>query len=97
MYICIYIFACFDEPVVNSLFIFLRDENLDYSVMDTIGNWLDAIKMGQYTQLFIDQGFPTPKQVLYLTIEDLEELGIGPIGHRKKIAKAIKNTNMQVR
>ena len=53
--------------------------------------------MDQYTNNFLDKGFATPRQILQLTEVDLEALGIGPIGHRKKIYKAIKNTKAQVR
>lgn len=72
------------------------DENLDYTVLQTINKWLDAIGMGRYTDNFLDQGFATPRQILQLTLSDLEGLGIGPIGHRKKIFKAIQNTRAQV-
>ena len=53
--------------------------------------------MDQYTQNFLDKGFATPHQILELTEVDLEALGIDPLGHRKKIYKAIKNTKAQVR
>lgn len=52
--------------------------------------------MGQYTSNFLDKGFSTQRQILQLTEEDLEALGIIPVGHRKKIFKAIKNTKYQV-
>ena len=48
--------------------------------------------MDQYTSNFLDKGFSTQRQILQLTEEDLEALGIIPVGHRKKIFKAIKNT-----
>jgi len=69
---------------------------LDYTVLQTINKWLDAIGMGKYTENFLDKGYATPRQILVLTLEDLEELGVGPIGHRKKIFKAIQNTKAQV-
>ncbi|XP_057304891.1 ephrin type-B receptor 1-B-like [Hydractinia symbiolongicarpus] len=72
------------------------DENLDYTVLQTINKWLEAIGMSRYTHNFIDQGFATPRQILDLTLEDLEALGIAPIGHRKKVYKAIQNTKIQV-
>ena len=52
--------------------------------------------MGQYTSNFVDKGFATPRQILELKEEDLEALGVAPIGHRKKILKAINNTKEQV-
>ena len=53
--------------------------------------------MAQYTNSFLDKGFATPRQILQLTEVDLEALGIGPLGHHKKIYKAIKNTKAQVK
>ena len=52
--------------------------------------------MGQYTSNFVDKGFATPRQILELNEGDLEALGVAPIGHRKKILKAINNTKEQV-
>ena len=76
---------------------YFSDENLDYTVLQTVNKWLKAINMDQYTNNFLDKGFATPLQILQLTEVDLEALGIGPLGHRKKIHKAIKNTKAQVR
>ena len=61
-----------------------------------MSKWLQAIGMGQYTSNFVDKGFATPHQILELEEEDLEALGVAPIGHRKKILKAINNTKEQV-
>lgn len=72
------------------------DENLDYSLMQNVTSWLEAIKMEQYAPVFINNGFTTPKDMLELTMEDLNDLCIGPIGHRKKILKAVKHTRHQV-
>lgn len=73
-----------------------RDEDLDYSVMEDLASWLGAIKMDQYLKMFTESGYITPKDVLYLTNEDLESLGVGILGHRKKLLKAIRNTRLQV-
>ena len=61
-----------------------------------MSKWLQAIGMGQYTSNFVDKGFATPRQILELKEEDLEALGVAPVGHRKKILKAINNTKEQV-
>ena len=37
-------------------------------------------------------GFATPRQILLLTIDDLETLGVGSVEHRKKIHRAIIST-----
>ena len=61
-----------------------------------MSKWLQAIGMGQYTSNFVDKGFATPRQIMELKEEDLEALGVAPVGHRKKILKAINNTKEQV-
>ena len=73
-----------------------RDDNLDYTIMQTINKWLEAIQMGRYAKNFLEQGFATPRQILLLTTSDLERLGIGALEHRKRIMKAIENTRKQV-
>lgn len=65
--------------------------------MQNVTSWLEAIKMEQYAPVFINNGFTTPKDMLELTMEDLNDLCIGPIGHRKKILKAVKHTRHQVK
>ena len=64
--------------------------------MQTINKWLEAIGMGRYAKNFIEQGFATPRQILLLTIDDLETLGVGIVEHQKKIHRAIINTKAQV-
>jgi serine/threonine protein kinase len=73
-----------------------RDENLDYTVLETINKWLEAIGMQRYTETFLNNGYSTPRQILSLNLDDLEKLEIGPIGHKMKIYKAIQNTKIQV-
>lgn len=72
------------------------DENLDYTVLETVQKWLLAVNMEQYTDVFLENGYTTPKQLLDLTDNDLIKIGISLIGHRKKVLKAIKNTRDQV-
>ena len=61
-----------------------------------MSKWLQAIGMGQYTNNFVNNGFATPHQIMELKEEDLEALGVAPIGHQKKILRAINNTKAQV-
>jgi class 3 adenylate cyclase len=53
-----------------------------------IDNWLRAMGLGQYAELFrdndIDMGL-----VSRLTSEDLKDMGIASLGHRKKLLDAI--------
>lgn len=64
--------------------------------MQTINKWLETIGMGRYTQNFLEQGFATPRQILLLTMADIEALGVGTLEHQKKIFKAIERTRNQV-
>ena len=78
-------------------FFFHSDEIFDYaSVFGSLEDWLEAIKMSQYTSFFQERGFISPKQLMNFTLEDLQDIGIAPIGHRKKILKAIRATRFQV-
>ena len=78
-------------------FFFYSDEIFDYaSVFGSLEDWLEAIKMSQYTGFFQERGFISPKQLMNVTLDDLQDIGIAPIGHRKKILKAIRATRFQV-
>src|SRR5271163_4084143 len=54
-----------------------------------VGGWLRALDLGQYEAVFRDNeidGTVLPK----LTADDLKELGVGALGHRRKILSAIE-------
>ncbi len=55
---------------------------------DGVGNWLRAIRLGQYTRLFVENEIDLDTLV-ELNEQDLRELAI-PLGHRKRILKAIR-------
>uniref|UniRef100_T2MEM7 receptor protein-tyrosine kinase n=1 Tax=Hydra vulgaris TaxID=6087 RepID=T2MEM7_HYDVU len=73
-----------------------NDEKLDYTILQSITKWLEAIGMEKYANNFLEKGFATPRQILNVSFEDLLKLEIEPIGHRKKIYKAIQNTKVQI-
>ena len=50
--------------------------------------WLHGLGLGQYEQAFRDNAIG-PDVLLQLTAEDLKELGIVPLGHRRKLLDAI--------
>ena len=53
-----------------------------------IGYWLRTLDLGRYEQAFRDNEID--EQILpSLTGEDLKEIGVGPVGHRRKILEAI--------
>ena len=95
------VFKCFSLRLLLKLtlfsFFFHSDEIFDYaSVSGSLEDWLEAIKMSQYTSFFQERGFISPKQLMNFTLDDLQDIGIAPIGHRKKILKAIRTTKFQV-
>jgi hypothetical protein len=53
-----------------------------------IAAWLDGLGLGQYKQAFRSNDID--KEVLHgLTAEDLRELGVASIGHRRRLLDAI--------
>jgi len=50
--------------------------------------WLRGLGLGQYEQAFRDNAIE-PEVLLRLTAEDLKEIGVVPVGHRRKLLDAI--------
>ena len=55
----------------------------------TVREWLEELKMEQYTQNFMDHGL-TLKECCSLTEEDVVTLGVTVAGHRHKIFASIQ-------
>ena len=53
-----------------------------------IGDWLRALDLGQYEAAFRENSV-TPELLPRLTPEDLKDLGITPVGHRRRLLDAI--------
>ena len=57
-----------------------------------VGDWLRSLGLGQYEAAFRDNeidGAVLPK----LTVDDLKDLGVAAVGHRRKILSAIEELN----
>ena len=57
-----------------------------------VGHWLRSLGLGQYQAAFRDNeidGAMLPK----LTVDDLKDLGVAAVGHRRKILSAIEELN----
>jgi hypothetical protein len=53
-----------------------------------VAAWLEGLGLGRYAQAFADHGVDA--EVLpRLTAEDLREIGVGAVGHRRKLLDAI--------
>lgn len=59
-------------------------------VPGSIDEWLRLLRLEEYVQPLLAQGYVTVNDVTQLTWEDLEDIGIVKLGHQKKILLAIK-------
>ncbi|KAJ8286360.1 hypothetical protein GJAV_G00037770 [Gymnothorax javanicus] len=62
----------------------------------SVGEWLEAIKMGRYTELFTESGYTTLEVVTQMTSEDLRRVGVTLAGHQKKIISSIQEMRVQM-
>jgi hypothetical protein len=53
-----------------------------------IGDWLDKLELGQYRRTFAENDIDFAV-LPHLTDTDLKELGLGSLGHRKRLLAAI--------
>ena len=68
------------------------DSNI--GINQAVNGWLNEIGLSEYYGLFINSGCDDMETILSLTDDDLKELGIHKLGHRKKIMNHIgKQTN----
>ena len=64
---------------------------------DTLNTWFrDTLKLPQYLELFVSQGFDGLDTMSDLTDSHLREFGIDKMGHRMKILKAVRIYNEKV-
>nr|XP_006138530.2 ephrin type-B receptor 3 isoform X1 [Pelodiscus sinensis] len=68
----------------------------DYTTFTTVGDWLDAIKMGRYKESFVNAGFASFDLVAQMTAEDLLRIGVTLAGHQKKILSSIQDMRLQM-
>ncbi|XP_018542236.1 LOW QUALITY PROTEIN: ephrin type-A receptor 2-like [Lates calcarifer] len=61
----------------------------DGTMFRSVPEWLDSIKMGQYSESFSRAGITTMEQVLALRHEDIRNIGVRLPGHMKRIAYSI--------
>ena len=55
-----------------------------------ISDWLNELGLGEYTETFIDNAIDT-ELLRELSDDDLKEMGISALGHRKRLLKAVAN------
>ncbi|XP_053463654.1 ephrin type-A receptor 5 isoform X6 [Nycticebus coucang] len=62
----------------------------------SVGEWLEAIKMGRYTEIFMENGYSSMDAVAQVTLEDLRRLGVTLVGHQKKIINSLQEMKAQL-
>ena len=73
-----------------------RSPKLEYTDVTTIQDWLESIKMGQYSDMFDKAGYKQLKQVAAEDELDLSEMGIKLIGHKNKIRKSLREVKKKL-
>ncbi|XP_058160130.1 ephrin type-B receptor 2 isoform X2 [Dasypus novemcinctus] len=68
----------------------------DYSSFNTVDEWLEAIKMGQYKESFASAGFTSFDIVSQMMMEDILRVGVTLAGHQKKILNSIQVMRAQM-
>ncbi|XP_032916493.1 ephrin type-A receptor 5-like isoform X7 [Catharus ustulatus] len=66
------------------------------SAYRSVGEWLEAIKMGRYTEIFMENGYSSMDAVAQVTLEDLRRLGVALVGHQKKIMSSLQEMKVQL-
>ncbi|XP_057880714.1 ephrin type-A receptor 5 isoform X3 [Melospiza georgiana] len=62
----------------------------------SVGEWLEAIKMGRYTEIFMENGYSSMDAVAQVSLEDLRRLGVTLVGHQKKIMNSLQEMKVQL-
>lgn len=68
-----------------------RSPKMEYTEKTTVHDWLESIKMGQYSDMFSKAGYTHLDQVAKQDELDLNDMGIKLIGHKNKIRKSLRH------
>uniref|UniRef100_H3CKJ9 receptor protein-tyrosine kinase n=1 Tax=Tetraodon nigroviridis TaxID=99883 RepID=H3CKJ9_TETNG len=80
--------ACFPYPS-------REDPTASDVSVNTVDEWLEAIKMGQYKDNFSSSGYVSLESVLYISVSELAKMGVTLAGHQKKILSSVQNLQTQ--
>ncbi|XP_069775269.1 ephrin type-B receptor 2 isoform X2 [Narcine bancroftii] len=84
-------------PLPSGVTLPLLDRTVpDFSSFSTVSDWLEAIKMGQYKENFLNEGFTSFNIVSQMTAEDMLRVGVTLAGHQKKILNSIQMMQSQM-
>ncbi|XP_027004424.1 ephrin type-A receptor 4b isoform X2 [Tachysurus fulvidraco] len=62
---------------------------------NSVDEWLEAIKMGQYKDNFTSAGYVTLDSVIYISVSELSKMGVTLVGHQKKILASVQSLHAQ--
>ncbi|XP_065218052.1 uncharacterized protein ckn isoform X3 [Planococcus citri] len=65
-------------------------DGLPEYIPGSLNEWLQLLRLEEYKPALASQGYETIEDVLQLTWEDLEDIGIVKLGHQKRLLLAIK-------
>uniref|UniRef100_A0A8C2JDF3 receptor protein-tyrosine kinase n=2 Tax=Cyprinus carpio TaxID=7962 RepID=A0A8C2JDF3_CYPCA len=84
-------------PLSSGVHLPLLDRSVpDFSSFNTVDDWLDAIKMGQYKDNFANGNFTSFDLVSQMTMEDILRVGVTLAGHQKKILNSVQMMRAQM-
>ncbi|XP_041130648.1 ephrin type-B receptor 2-like isoform X4 [Polyodon spathula] len=84
-------------PLSSGVHLPLLDRSVpDFSSFNTVDEWLDAIKMGQYKQNFASAEFTSFDVVSQMTMDDIMRVGVTLAGHQKKILNSVQMMRAQM-
>ncbi|XP_037538227.1 ephrin type-A receptor 4b [Nematolebias whitei] len=66
----------------------------EFSV-NTVDDWLETIKMGQYKENFSSAGYVSLDSILYISVSELTKMGVTLAGHQKKILSSVQSLQAQ--
>ncbi|XP_009994080.1 PREDICTED: ephrin type-A receptor 2 [Chaetura pelagica] len=62
----------------------------------SVPEWLESIRMAQYTETFLASGYSSIEQVLQMTSEDIRRIGVRLPGHQKRIIYSLLGLQEQL-
>ncbi|XP_067167006.1 ephrin type-A receptor 2 [Apteryx mantelli] len=62
----------------------------------SVAEWLESIKMPQYTEHFLTSGYTTVEKVVTMSSDDIKRIGVRLPGHQKRIAYSLLGLKEQL-
>ena len=62
-----------------------NDIIIKYDLQGGLAEWLALLRLSEYNSMLERQGFASPRHMMSVVWEDLEQMGITRLGHQKKV------------